>query len=257
MAKIRLQKKKSKFAQVSRKLLSNPKISLRAKGLGSWLELHQDGFELNFEFILQNMKEGRDAIRETIKELKEQGFLLTLQIRDKNGKFQTVWHFDSDGDIDIEPTTENPPTVEPPTVNPTQIIKVNNTIKNKRKNTNNTLSPKSSLKQKKEEERSFDKSLFLKFIEDTRKVYKGNGDRNWFPTLFDYQDKQIGVNSNGHLYAKGTGETLLPSEAQNLWEYIFKHKEQIVSIEHQIENHRQKIIQELRNKTLSQGDQAS
>lgn len=120
--------------------------------------------------------------------------------------------------------------------------------------TTEILSPKSSLKPKKEKERSFDKSLFLKFIEDTRKIYKGDGNRNWFPTLFDYQDNQIGVDSSGHLYVKGTGETLQPSEAQNLWEYIFKHKEQIVSIEHQIENHRQKIIQELQSKTLSQGE---
>ena len=38
MAKIRLKKKKVRYATVSRKLLSNPKISLRAKGLGAWLE---------------------------------------------------------------------------------------------------------------------------------------------------------------------------------------------------------------------------
>lgn len=77
-----------------------------------------------------------------------------------------------------------------------------------------------------------DKSSFLKFIEDTRNIYKGDVNKNWFPTLFVYQDKRIGVDSNGHLYVKETGENLQTSEAQNLWKYIFKHKEKIVAIDH-------------------------
>ncbi len=141
MAKIRLKKKKIRYATVSRKLLSNPKISLRAKGLGAWLELHQDGFELNFEFILQNMKEGRDTLRKVLKELREENFLITVQTRNESGKFETIWVFDSEGAVsrDVLPTTEMPEAVipeavPPEAVKPTQIIKQNKR-KDKKENT--------------------------------------------------------------------------------------------------------------------------
>jgi len=141
MAKIRLKKKKQRYATVSRNLLSNQNISLQSKGLGSWLELHQDGFELNFEFILQNMKEGKHTLRKVLKELRTEDFLLTLQTRNERGEFETIWVFDSEGGVseyDL-PTTEireavTPEAETPKSVKRTQIRK-KNIIKDKKENT--------------------------------------------------------------------------------------------------------------------------
>jgi len=69
--KIHLCKKKNKYAQVHENLLRNPDVSLKAKGLGAWLELHENGFILNLSFILQSTKEGKEAINNAISELKK------------------------------------------------------------------------------------------------------------------------------------------------------------------------------------------
>lgn len=75
--KIHLCKKKNKYAQVHENLLRNPDVSLKAKGLGAWLELHENGFILNLSFILQSTKEGKEAINNAISELKKGKYLLT------------------------------------------------------------------------------------------------------------------------------------------------------------------------------------
>ena len=87
MAKIRLRKKKRDYAQVHKNLLNDKKISLKAKGLGAWLELHEDGFELNYQFIIKNMKEGEDAVRAAVNELKGSNFLFIEKDKNKKGLF--------------------------------------------------------------------------------------------------------------------------------------------------------------------------
>ncbi|MDD5407144.1 MAG: replisome organizer [Sulfurovaceae bacterium] len=82
------------------------------------------------------------------------------------------------------------------------------------------LSPKSSLKENSKEERE-DKKDFFKFLETTREKYKGNGINSFYPTLTFYFDKEIKVASNKHLYFAESTDYLSPSQAQEVWEYLF------------------------------------
>ncbi|WP_353662624.1 hypothetical protein [Hydrogenimonas sp. SS33] len=212
MAKIRLKKKKVRYATVSRKLLSNPKISLRAKGLGAWLELHQDGFELNFEFILQNMKEGRDTLRKALKELREEDFLITVQTRNQSGKFETIWVFDSEGAVsrDVLPTTEMPEAEKPEAVipeaaKPTQIIKENKRKDKKEK----TLSKNTDFLKSQESFVNYMREAFTnQTIALTNSKYTG-------------QLLEIGISSDGMLYDRRTGKTFPGTRAKEIWSGLY------------------------------------
>jgi len=212
MAKIRLKKKKKRYATVSRNLLSNPNISLRSKGLGSWLELHQDGFELNFEFILQNMKEGRDTLRKALKELRTEDFLLTIQTRNESGKFETIWVFDSEGGVSeyALPTTEIPEAAKPEAVSPeavkqTQIRKPN--IKKEKKE--KTLSKRDDFLASQE--------AFVNFIRGTY--------RNQAIALTQdkYTKKQLklSITDKGLLYDQNSGETFNGTRALEIWSALY------------------------------------
>ncbi|MCK9550429.1 hypothetical protein [Aquamicrobium sp.] len=86
------------------------------------------------------------------------------------------------------------------------------------KTSSKNLSPKSSLTRKEERE---DKKDFFKFLEITREKYKGNGINSFYPTLTFYFDKEIKVASNKHLYFAESTDYLSPSQAQEVWEYLF------------------------------------
>ena len=213
MAKIRLKKKKVRYATVSRKLLSNPKISLRAKGLGAWLELHQDGFELNFEFILQNMKEGRDTLRKVLKELREEDFLITVQTRNESGKFETIWVFDSEGAVsrDILPTTEMPEAVIPEAV-PPEAVKPTQTIKeNKRKDKKEkTLSKRADFLESQESFVNYMREAFAsQSIALTNSRYTG-------------KRLEIGISSDGMLYDRRSGKTFPGTRAKEIWTRLYE-----------------------------------
>ena len=213
MAKIRLKKKKVRYATVSRKLLSNPKISLRAKGLGAWLELHQDGFELNFEFILQNMKEGRDTLRKVLKELREEDFLITVQTRNESGKFETIWVFDSEGAVsrDVLPTTEMPEAVipeavSPEAVKPTQIIKEKKRKDKKEK----TLSKRADFLESQESFVNYMREAFAsQSIAMTNSRYTG-------------KRLEIGISSDGMLYDRLSGKTFPGTRAKEIWTGLYE-----------------------------------
>lgn len=215
MAKIRLKKKKTKYATVSRELLTNPDISLKAKGLGAWLELHEDGFELNFEFILKNMKEGRDSVRKTIKELKDKEFLVTVQTKSTTGQFETTWVFDSEG-IDKEelaPTTENQYTENQETGNhvtekPTQIRKHNNKSKKK------TLSSKKT-------------EFFNAFRERIKNEYLGLNLVQGVPGLF-LKNTVISLSSTGYLHNEVSQKDLSSEDAKEVWAWMYSNQDAIM-----------------------------
>ena len=216
MAKIRLKKKKSRYATVSRELLTNPDISLKAKGLGAWLELHEDGFELNFEFILKNMKEGRDSVRKTIKELKDKEFLVTIQTKSTTGQFETTWVFDSEGEVknELEPTTENQYTENQETENhvtekPTQIRKHNNKSKKK------TLSSKK-------------KETFNAFRERIKNEYQGVQLVQGAPGFL--QDTVISLSATGYLHNEVSKKDLDGEDAKKVWGWIYSNQDAILPI---------------------------
>jgi hypothetical protein len=216
MAKIRLKKKKTKYATVSRELLTNPDISLKAKGLGAWLELHEDGFEVNFEFNLNNMKVGRDSVRKTFYELKDKEFLVTIQTKSTTGQFETTWVFDSEGEVknELAPTTENQYTESQYTENhitekPTQIRKHNNKSKKK------TLSSKK-------------KETFNAFRERIKNEYQGVQLVQGAPGFLE--DTVISLSSTGYLHNEVAQKDLDGEDAKKVWTYLYSHPNKIIPI---------------------------
>jgi len=95
--------------------------------------------------------------------------------------------------------------------------------------TKTTLSPKSSLKPKREEREDIKKS-FLDFVDSLRKNYKGNSINNFYPVLTLYFDQEIKVASNGYLYFSNTSDYLTPQQAKEVWRYLDKNPLAIIPL---------------------------
>jgi len=78
-----------------------------------------------------------------------------------------------------------------------------------------------------------DTQKFKEFREKIKKMYGGNGDKNFYPTLFWYKDLEIALNEKGHLYAKYKNEGFDKNEALKIWNYIYHHQDEIISLNQQ------------------------
>ncbi|WP_152059381.1 hypothetical protein [Aliarcobacter butzleri] len=93
---IKLRKKDKDYAQVHKKLLLNPALSLKAKGLGAILECYSDNFEVCLQTLSDKSTDGEKSIKSACKELVIQNYLFRFQVLDTNSKFKTIWIFDSE-----------------------------------------------------------------------------------------------------------------------------------------------------------------
>lgn len=68
----------------------NSQLSFGALGLHTYLMSLPDGWEISAERISRVRKEGRDAIRKYMRELREAALMETIKCRDEKGQFTTV-----------------------------------------------------------------------------------------------------------------------------------------------------------------------
>lgn len=207
--KIHLRKKKNKYAQVHENLLRNPDISLKAKGLGAWLELHENGFVLNLSFILQSTKEGKEAINSAISELKGGKYLFIEKSRNEKGQFIADWHYDSEG---MEPYTDFPYMDNPQKDNPVQ-EKLPQNIKSKPKKINKKIS-------------SSKKENFNDFRKRIKALYLGeslvSGPKGYLAKTV------ISVSDTGYLHNEFSGKDLVPSDAIELWQWLYANQNKLL-----------------------------
>lgn len=78
---------KNRYATIPNELLNNPEISLKAKGLFGYLQSKPDDWDFSKKRIARQVKEGLTAIKTAFKELKENGYLKTIPVKDKEGKW--------------------------------------------------------------------------------------------------------------------------------------------------------------------------
>ena len=135
MAVFRVEKTKD-YVTMCNYHLRDKNLSLKAKGLLSWMLSNKDDWDYTVAGIVANVKESRDAVNSALCELEDYGYLTRRQIRD-GGKFGDMEYL-----ITEKPFTENPLSVNPTTENPQQI----NT------NINNKLNKEKSLPKGKEEQ---------------------------------------------------------------------------------------------------------
>ena len=123
MAVFRVEKTKD-YTVMSNYHLRDKNLSLKAKGLLSWMLSNTEGWDYSVAGIVEVMKENRDAINSALAELEDYGYLTRRKVRD-GGKFDGMEYL-----ITERPFTENPSTVNPITENPQQ-INTNKTSTNK------------------------------------------------------------------------------------------------------------------------------
>ena len=208
--KIHLRKKKNKYAQVHENLLRNPNVSLKAKGLGAWLELHENGFVLNLSFILKSTKEGKEAINSAIGELKEGKYLFIEKSRNEKGQFTANWFYDSEG----EPHTDLPYMANPQGEKPIQAKPPQN-IKAKPKKINQKISSS--------------REDFNEFRKRIKKIYLGRnlvkGAKGYLPNTV------ISISDIGYLHNEVSGKDLEGNDAINLWQWLYINQNKILPID--------------------------
>lgn len=124
MAVFRVEKTEN-YTVMSNYHLRDKNLSLKAKGLLSWMLSNTDGWDYSVAGIVAVMKENRDAINSALAELEDYGYLTRRKVREY-GKFDGMEYL-----ITERPFTENPSTVNPLTENPQQ-INTNKTSTNKK-----------------------------------------------------------------------------------------------------------------------------
>ena len=132
MPVFRVEKTKD-YTVMSNYHLRDKSISLKAKGLLSQMLSLPPEWDYTLQGLAYINKEGKDSIREAVKELEALGYVTRCQARSPSGKFSGydyVIHEQplsekpmSDNPTTVNPTSEKPMTEIPISENPTQINK--------------------------------------------------------------------------------------------------------------------------------------
>ncbi len=102
--------KENPFAQISRALLRDNKLSFRARGLLCYMLSFPNNWEAHPQYIAKEAGIGKDQIYNILKELIEAGYCRYIQPRkDKSGRFTFGWYEFSENAIfkKVLPNPEN------------------------------------------------------------------------------------------------------------------------------------------------------
>ena len=94
------QKDKVRFTQVANEVLLDSSLSLKAKGMYAYLFSKPDDWDFETNRIAKENMDGRDSVRNTIKELENRGYLKRVKLA--NRKMEYILKYS------IKPMTENP-----------------------------------------------------------------------------------------------------------------------------------------------------
>lgn len=128
------------FGTAPNLLLNNKNISLSAKGMYTYMNSKPENWEFSIGGLVSQLKEGKDKIKSTIKELEKFGYLERKKYNTSNGR----WAWEYILKIADLPSTDLPVMVLPSTVNTPHIIKKELSKKDKVKKKENTSENKFS-----------------------------------------------------------------------------------------------------------------
>ena len=86
----RSERPKNHYTVIANDVLRDERLSYRARGLLAALLSRPDNWTIKAELLAQQGKEGRDAVRSALKELRDTGYLQLEKIRNEDGKFTTI-----------------------------------------------------------------------------------------------------------------------------------------------------------------------
>ncbi len=91
MPVIRIKKTKN-YSVISNHHLNNESLSLKAKGLQTYLLSLPDDWTIHVSHLVKTCKDGKRAIYTALKELKKEGYIEHVPIREDNGRIQS-WEY--------------------------------------------------------------------------------------------------------------------------------------------------------------------
>lgn len=148
MPVIRIEKQKN-YTIMSNYHLQDRNISLKAKGLLSYMLSLPDYWEYSINGLASICKEGPDCIRSTVQELEEAGYITRSRQRLENGQLGGIEYVvrerPAESQYENKPISENPTQEEATVENPRQI---NNVPKKERNEKIPPLSPRGEKNQK-------------------------------------------------------------------------------------------------------------
>lgn len=130
------QHKKNGFTIIDNTIIRNKDISLKAKGMMLVLSSLPNGWNFTENGLTSILKESRDSVRTTLKELEKHGYLHRERVRDENGKYGgTDYH------LYQQPILEQPIYEKPMYDNPTldKNTQLNKEVLNKDKSNKEVL----------------------------------------------------------------------------------------------------------------------
>lgn len=166
MAIIR-QKREKHFSIVSNEILSDKRLSFKARGLLVYMLSMKDDWKFYVnELEKHSQKDGRESIQNALAELEKAGYLQRIQKRQKNGRFGSQDWLLVDTPIFSPqtgfPYTAKPQTVKPETANP----QLTNTNSNKNLN-KQVLNISSSHEENQEQDSQKEIDPFIEYFERT------------------------------------------------------------------------------------------
>jgi hypothetical protein len=138
MAKLTI---KSRYGIAPNELLNDPEISLKAKGLFTFMQAKPDEWDFSVARIAKQCKEGKEAIQHALQELEKAGYLKRTSCKNSDGTWDGYDYLLSD-----LPLAGNQPTGERLTEKPATISKKDSSkqdIVNKKENSEQSSQAKS------------------------------------------------------------------------------------------------------------------
>jgi DnaD/phage-associated family protein len=135
MGVIRVQKN-SNYVVMNKTALHDPRLSWKAKGLHAYMLSMPNDWKFYDDELVKHAKDGKDALKSAIKELKQYGYMRRVRRQNEQGKFE--W----ETIVYEEPYTENPSMEKPSMENPSM---ENPQLLNNKELNNNSLNNEEQL----------------------------------------------------------------------------------------------------------------
>ena len=135
MGVIRVQKN-SNYVVMNKTALHDPRLSWKAKGLHAYMLSMPNDWKFYDDDLVKHAKDGKDALKSAIKELKQYGYMRRERRQNEQGKFE--W----ETIVYEEPYTENPSMEKPSMENPSM---ENPQLLNNKELNNNSLNNEEQL----------------------------------------------------------------------------------------------------------------
>jgi len=207
------EKFKEEFVRIHNQIARNPLLSLKAKGLLLTIMSLPDNWVIHISQLPDFCLESKTSVRSAFNELRDKGFILAVESRDKKGRFKGsnyIAYFESKTDEKMmignpknpanpktHPHTENPHTDNPNADNPNtdNVPLQRKSVTKKYPTTKKEEKKKESISNKEQKNSFFSLAVAMNIVQNGGVVNKTEIDKETYSILF----KLFGCDGNGDI----------------------------------------------------------